>query len=101
MPTLETERLFLRNFSIEDWDALIAIISDPEVTRFMHFAFWDEVKRREWFARLVREGGNQERGGDNWAITLQSNRMLIGWFFIGGDRDDRGCGYALNRRFWG
>jgi ribosomal-protein-alanine N-acetyltransferase len=101
MPTLETERLILRDFRVEDWDALHAIISDPEVTRFMHFASWDEVKRSQWFARLVQDAGKQKREGYNWAITLRSNGMLIGWFFIGGPRHERGCGYALDRRFWG
>src|SRR5579883_2430477 len=67
----------------------------------MHFASWDEVKRREWFARLVQDAGKQAREGYNWAITLRSNGMLIGWFFIGGPPRDRGCGYALDRRFWG
>jgi RimJ/RimL family protein N-acetyltransferase len=38
MLTLETERLILRDFLLEDWDALNAILSDPQVTRFMHFA---------------------------------------------------------------
>jgi len=100
MLSLETERLFLRDFSMKDWDALNAIISDPEVTRFMHFASWEEVKRREWFTRLVQDVGNQKRY--NWAVTLRSNGMLIGWFFIGGaEEGPRGCGYALNLRFWG
>jgi ribosomal-protein-alanine N-acetyltransferase len=100
MLTLETERLSLRGFSMKDWDALNAIISDPEVTRFMHFASWDEEKRREWFTRLVQDVGNQKRY--NWAITLRSNGILIGWFFIGGTEEGtKGCGYALNRRFWG
>ncbi|MBA2682812.1 MAG: GNAT family N-acetyltransferase [Ktedonobacteraceae bacterium] len=100
MLTLETERLSLRGFSTQDWDALSAIISDPEVTRFMHFAAWDEAKRREWFTRLVQDGENQKRS--NWAITLRSNGMLIGWFFIGGaEEGPRGCGYALARHFWG
>ena len=38
MLTLETERLILRDFLRQDWDALNAILSDPQVTRFMHFA---------------------------------------------------------------
>ncbi len=105
MLTLETERLFLRDFSIKDWDALNAILSDQEVTRFMHFDSWDEAKRREWLARLVQDAYNQERDMYNWAITLRSNGMLIGWFGIGGARHSsengiRSCGYALNRRFW-
>lgn len=101
MLTLETERLILRDFGPTDWDALHAIISDPEVTRFMHFASWDEVKRREWFMWLVQNVGNQKHEGYNWAITLRSNGMLIGWFFIGGKDGTRECGYALNRSFWG
>jgi len=101
MLTLETERLILRSFNMKDWDALHAIVSDPEVTRFMHFASWDEAKRREWFARLVQDVGNQKQRGYNRAITLRSDGTLIGWFFIGGPPQDRGCGYALNRRFWG
>lgn len=106
MLTLETERLFLRDFSMKDWDALNAILSDPEVTRFMHFGSWNEVKRREWLAWLVQDACNQERSMDNWAMTLRSNGMLIGWFGIGDSRHPseegtRGCGYALNRRFWG
>ena len=101
MLPLETKRLFLRDFSVKDWDALNAIVSDPEVTRFMHFASWDEEKRREWFTHLVQDVGDQKREGYNWAITLRSNGMLIGWFFIGGQEGARGCGYALSRRFWG
>lgn len=102
MPILETERLILRDFVLTDWDALNAIVSDPSVTRFMHFAFWDEVKRREWFTRLVQNASNPHSDAYNWAITLRSNGTLIGWLFIGGaEEGTRGCGYALNQRFWG
>lgn len=108
MLTLETKRLVLRDFNMNDWDALNSIISDPEVTSFMHFSFWNEVKRREWFAWLVQDAYNQERDAYNWAVTLRSNGMLIGWFGIGGSSDPveaekgtRSCGYALNCHFWG
>lgn len=106
MLTLETERLLLRDFSILDWDALNAIISDPEVTRFMHFSSWNEVERREWFAWLVQNASNQERDAYNWAVTLRSKGMLIGWFGIGSPshpagEGTRSCGYALHRNFWG
>lgn len=106
MLTLETERLFLRGFNMKDWDALNAIISDSEVTRFMHFSSWNEVKRREWLTWLVQDVYNQERDMYNWAITLRGNGLLIGWFGIGRARHSseegtRGCGYALNRHFWG
>ena len=35
MLTLETERLFLRDFNMKDWDTLNAIVSDSEVTHYV------------------------------------------------------------------
>jgi [ribosomal protein S5]-alanine N-acetyltransferase len=106
MPALETERLILRDFVLSDWDALNALLSDPSVIRFMHFASWDEGKRRQWLASLVQDASNPHRDAYNWALTLRSNGLLIGWLIIGGsrhasDEGTRECGYALNQRFWG
>jgi [ribosomal protein S5]-alanine N-acetyltransferase len=106
MPTLETERLILRNFVLSDWDALNALLSDPSVTRFMHFASWDEGKRRGWLASLVQDASNPHRDAYNWAMMLRSNGRLIGWLIIGKSRHAseagmRECGYALNQHFWG
>lgn len=108
MPDLETERLILRDFVLSDWDALNMFLSDPAVTRFMHFASWDEAKRHQWLARLVQEPSNPQRDAYNWAITLRSNGLLIGWLILGRSRHateegmgECGCGYALNQHYWG
>ena len=106
MPILETNRLILCDFALSDWEALNAIVSDPAVTRFMHLASWDEGKRRDWLSWMVQQASNPHPYSDNWAITMRSGGQLIGWLYIGGSREDaeagtRGCGYALDRRFWG
>ena len=106
MPTVETKRLILRDFVPSDWDALNAFLSDPTVTRFMHFASWDERKRREWLTWLVQNASSPHRDVYNWAMTLQSNGLLIGWLGIGGsehasEEGVRECGCALDQRFWG
>ncbi len=106
MAGIETARLILRDVAPGDWDALDAIVSDPDVTRYMHFARWDEQKRRQWHGRMVEEASRPHPGVDNWAITLRSDGQLIGWLFIGSSHDlgaggQRGCGYALGQRFWG
>src|SRR5438874_5773813 len=106
MPTLETERLILRDFVLTDWDALNTFLSDPSVTRFTHFASWDEGKRHQWLASLVQDASNPHRDTCNWAMTLRSNGLLIGWLIIGrsrhaSDERTRECGYALNQCFWG
>ncbi len=108
MPTIETERLILRDFVPSDWDALNAFLSDPSVTRYMHFSSWDEEKRRQWLASRVKLASNPHRDAYDWAITLRSNGLLIGWLIIGRSRHateegmrECGCGYALNQHYWG
>lgn len=108
MPTIETERLILRDFIPSDWDALNAFLSDPDVTRYMHFSSWDEQKRRQWLASLVERAANPQRDAYDWAITLRSNGQLIGWLILGRSRHatgegmrECGTGYALNRHYWG
>ena len=108
MPTLETERLILRDFVLSDWEALNAFLSDPSVTRFMHFSSWDEQKRRQWLASLVERASNPHRDACDWAITKRDNGLLIGWLILGRSRHateegmgECGCGYALNRHYWG
>ncbi len=105
MSLLETERLILRDFALSDWEALNAFVSDPGVTRYMHFASWDEEKRRDWLTWMVQEAPNHPYE-DNWAITLRGSGRLIGWLYIGGSREakeagTRGCGYALDPQYWG
>jgi [ribosomal protein S5]-alanine N-acetyltransferase len=108
MPTIETERLILRDFVSSDWNALNAFLSDPAVTRYMHFFSWDEVRRRQWLASLVQRASDPHRDAYDWAITLRSDGLLIGWLIIGRSRHatgegmrECGCGYALNRHYWG
>ena len=108
MPILETERLLLRDVVLSDWDALNAFLSDSAVTRFMHFARLREGKWREWLTWLAQEASNPHRDAYDWAITLRSNGLLIGWLILGRSRyatEERmhecGCGYALNQHYWG
>jgi RimJ/RimL family protein N-acetyltransferase len=69
---------------------------------------FDEGKRREWLTSLVQEASDLHRDAYNWAITLRSKGLLIGWLILGRSRHARdpgmrecGCGYALNQRYWG
>jgi len=106
MIELETERLLLRPFQLTDWDELNALLSDPEVIRYMHFNSWTEEKRYKWLVWCVENNELANPDAYNWAITLRASTLLIGWLGIGaashptiaGERD---FGYALHRDFWG
>jgi len=103
---LECDRLVLRDFVSTDWDTINAILSDPEVTRYMHFANWTEEKRREWFEWCIDNSHQPDPDVYNWAISLKTSGTVIGWLGIGSASHptimhERDFGYALDRDCWG
>ena len=107
LPRLETPRLILRQFAPGDWDAVHTMLSDPETTRYMHFAIFTDVERRQWFDRCV---ANEHQPDDDedalyWAIARKDSGHVIGWFGIGTSSDaaipgERRFGYLLDRACW-
>ena len=59
-PRLEIPRL-LRPFAPGDWEAVDAMLSDPETVRHMHFATWTADRRRETTAFDADFEGNWAR----------------------------------------
>ena len=106
MQVLETDRLQLRDFVPLDWDAINMLLSDAEVTRYMHFAYWNEEKRRAWFEECIAISQQPDPDVYNWAISLKDTGKIIGWLGIGSAghptmERERDFGYVLNRHFWG
>ncbi|MDP9379733.1 MAG: GNAT family N-acetyltransferase [Chloroflexota bacterium] len=104
-PRLETSRLVLRQFAPTDWDAINAMLSDPETTRYMHFANWSEDRRREWFDRCVANGQQPDADAINWVIVRKDTGSVIGWFGIGASSEpavtyDISFGYLIDRAHW-
>lgn len=72
---IETERLLLREFMPEDFDALFEILSDAETMQHYPAPF-DEEKTREWIKRNIE---NYARYGFGlWAVILKKTYQLIG-----------------------
>lgn len=72
---LETDRLILREFVPEDFEAFYAIVSDAETMRHYPAPF-DEAKTRGWIERNI--GRYRECGFGLWAVTLKETGELIG-----------------------
>ena len=71
---LETERLVLREYTYEDFDALYKILSDPETMK--HYPKpYDEKGTMRWLDWSL---DNYKRYGFGlWAIELKSNGAFI------------------------
>lgn len=72
---LETKRLILREMTMEDFDALYAVLSDSDIMQHYPYTF-DEDRVRRWIVR------NRERyrteGFGLWAVVHKQTGEMIG-----------------------
>jgi [ribosomal protein S5]-alanine N-acetyltransferase len=75
---LETARLILREWTPEDAEALFALVSDPEVMRFIENGQpWADIGRaQDWIARLNES--YRTRGYSRWAVVEKESGRAIG-----------------------
>ena len=75
-PRLETERLILRGFTAEDFDAYHATMSDPEVMRFLGA---EPLGREEATRRMCLFTGVWElQGRGMWSVELKTGGPSVG-----------------------
>ena len=72
---IETERLFLREMTMDDYDALYAVLADPDIMRHYPYSF-DESRVRAWINRNVERYGIF--GFGLWAVCLKETGEMIG-----------------------
>lgn len=73
--TIETERLILREFVQEDFDALFNILSDPETMQHYPNPF-DEDRTRGWIEWNLQN--YRQFGFGLWAVVLKETGEFIG-----------------------
>jgi len=103
---LETNRLKFSEFTPSDWEEIKALLSNPEVIRYLHFAHWTETQLRAWFDRCIENSAQSTHAAYDFAIHLKDSHSIIGWFGIRKpDKPttdkERAFTCALHRRYWG
>jgi RimJ/RimL family protein N-acetyltransferase len=103
---LETERLVLRQFTLDDVDNLVELDGDPGV---MHFITGGRATPRDeietdilpWVLHYYEQG---DRYGF-WVAIEKSTGKFLGWFHFrpadGRPSDEPELGYRLRRSAWG
>lgn len=101
--TLETPRLILRPFTLEDAPAMYRNwASDPEVTKYLTWPTHPSVQvsqmvLSDWVSCYEKKDYYQ------WAIVLRETGEPIGSMAVVSQRDDVGkaeIGYCIGRRWW-
>jgi RimJ/RimL family protein N-acetyltransferase len=102
LPELETERLSLRQWSLADLDAIVAMDRDPEVYRFLEEPGEPEDQRSEMKERILTDFG--ENLG-TWSIHSRDVRLgffgIVHLIPIDDEGPDVELGFRLVRAAWG
>lgn len=98
---LETERLILREYTPEDFDALYAILSDPETMR--HYPKpYDEAGTRRWLDWSL--DNYRQYGFGLWAVELKKTGTFLGDCGITMQNIDGEqlpeIGYHIHKSYW-
>ena len=72
---IETERLFMREMTMDDYDALYAVLADPEIMAHYPYAF-DEARVMAWIQRNMDR--YRAHGFGLWAVCLKQTGEMIG-----------------------
>jgi len=102
---IETDRLMLRRFTVDDLELLVELDSDPEVKRYIdNGAAADPTDLAEMLQSWL---GYYDRykGYGFWAAIEKSTGLFVGWFHLrpgegAGPREPE-LGYRLRRQVWG
>jgi RimJ/RimL family protein N-acetyltransferase len=102
VPELNTERLLMRGFRVDDLDELAAISADPEVTRWVG----DEngLSREDTWRRMAYWIGHWAlRGYGQWALIERASGRLIGRTGLLQPENWPGLevGWLVGREHWG
>jgi RimJ/RimL family protein N-acetyltransferase len=102
IPRLETERLLLREYRPEDFEAFVAIMADPEVARYLPGGL--PLNRMETW-RFVTSciGAWTMRGYGAWAVERKSDHAMMGRIGLINPDGWPGLevGWTLGRPYWG
>ena len=72
---IETKRLYLREMNLDDYEALYAVLADPDIMQHYPYTF-DENRVRDWIERNMHR--YKENGFGLWAVCLKETGEMIG-----------------------
>src|SRR4051794_3851548 len=104
MTPIDTERLVLRELVDDDWRAMRALDTDPQVVRYMSNDVVDEAATRAYMQRSIASAREQPRRSYDFAITARPDATLLGRAGFRIERPehkDAMIWFVVRRELWG
>lgn len=100
-PILQTERLLLRPFIIEDAQDFYDLNADPEVTKYTGDGAFANIKAAENFIRNYHPYTTEGMG--RWAVLSKSDGAYLGWCGLRyvPELKEVDLGYRFFKKYWG
>jgi RimJ/RimL family protein N-acetyltransferase len=99
---IKTERLLLRNFTIEDAQLIYELNLDPDVIRYTYDPIKDIEQALEILEQVILPQYVLYNHG-RWAVHLKPQLEFIGWCGLKciPQRDEIDLGYRFKKQYWG
>lgn len=102
MVTLKTERLALREFTIDDYEAAHAYASDPRVVEYMSFGPNTPEDTRQFLERAIEKQRQRPRTGYTLALTIEGEVIGgCGITITDAKLGEGEIGYCMRPEHWG
>ncbi len=98
-PTIITDRLILRKFTMADAEALLEILSDVEVNTFLPWHPLKSLKEAQIFLQDRFLSYYAKPTSYRYAICLKEDNKPIGYIWLADD-ESNDLGYGLKKEFW-
>lgn len=100
-PILETERLYLREFTLNDAEMLYEMHQDPEITRYTGDPIpWDSVELVKSILQDAILPQYPNKIG-RWAVHLKADDTFLGWCGLKNTGEEIDLGYRYIQKHWG
>ena len=98
---IETKRLYLREFLIDDGFCLYHLNKDPEVIKYTGDSAFNSVKEATVFIENYND--YKRNGYGRWAVCLKESHEFIGWSGLKKDTETNevDLGFRFFKKHWG
>jgi [ribosomal protein S5]-alanine N-acetyltransferase len=97
---LETDRLFLREFNLEDSEHFYELNLNPNVIRYTGDSAFKNIEEAENFLKQYKE--YQTNGYGRWAVVDKFNNEFLGWCGLkyAAEINETDIGFRFFEQYW-